>query len=470
MNKNRFYLIAILVGVICAAYFVYAGQKDDCPVASTNGQISYQFPNPELTTYNMGLYLDINTRTLYGNTVIDTVNTCGKTLEELCFTVYPNAFRNKTDTPAPDDAYYSGFNEGWLIIDSLKVNGSKAEYQEEGILIRVLLPSALSPDKSIKVEMTWKAKIPKLAYRYGSTAGVYMLGNFYPTLNVLDDSGWHNSYNPRSGNPFYFHVANYKVNINLPETYSMVSTGTTISQLAEDSGRTIYWVKADKVRDFCLLVMHDYQQTGQENGGWNIKCYAPSNNIDISSGVFEQSSKILDYYATTLGPYPFPNLKVAFIPMKSFEGMEYSGLIFIGEEFLNLGYDKQKRQFILAHAIAHQWCYAMVGNDQLFEPWLDEGLANWLANKYIEKHLGYSPSDQKRVVLSKQLPESCSGCDKGEAFWFGLEQELGEETLIKVLRSYMFEYKFKIASSQDLLAIIEKETHKNMDDYFNKWI
>ena len=323
MNKYKFYLIAIIIGVICAAYFIYAGQKDDCPVASTGGEVSYLFPDPELTTYNMELYLDINTRTLYGSTVIDTKNTCSKNLEELCFTAYPNAFRNESETPAPNDAYYCGFNEGWLRIDSLKVNGSKVEYQEEGGLIRALLPLDLLPDKNIKVEMTWRAKIPKLAYRYGSRAGVYMLGNFYPTLNVLSDGDWHNTNNSVFGDPFCFHVASYMVNMSLPEAYNMVSTGTTISQMAEDSGRTIYWVKADKVRDFCLLVTYDYQELSREIMGRNIKCYAPSNNIDISSQIVEQSGQILDYYSATLGSYPYPDFKVAFVPMKGFHGMEY---------------------------------------------------------------------------------------------------------------------------------------------------
>lgn len=476
MNKNRYYLLAIIIGVICAAYFIYAGQKDDYPVAFTNGQASYPFPDPGMTTYNMELYLDINTRTLYGSTVIDTVNTCGKTLEELCFTSYPNAFRNKSDTPAPDDAYYCGFNEGWLKIDSLKINGSKVEYREEGVLIKAPVSVDLLPDKNIKVEMAWRAKIPKLAYRYGSRAGVYMLGNFYPAINVLSDGKWHNSYNAGLSAPFCFHVASYMVNINLPEAYNMVSTGTTITQMAEDNGRTIYQVKADKVRDFCLLVTYDYQELNQEIMGWNIKCYAPSNNIDISSQVVEQSGKILDYYSAILGAYPYPDFKAAFVPMKGFHGMEYSGLIYLQEDFLNPSYDKQKREFTLAHEIAHQWCYAMVGNDQLREPWLDEGLANWLANKYLQTLPGYSSSDsnyQQGGKLTQQIREMNSSqgtaFEGGEAFWYGLEQELGEEKVIKVLRSYLAEYKFKIASSQDLLAIIEKEAHKDMDYYFNKW-
>ena len=121
----------------------------------------------------------------------------------------------------------------------------------------------------------------------------------------------------------------------------------------------------------------------------------------------------------------------------------------------------------------------MVGNDQLREPWLDEGLANWLANKYLQKYRSYSQPDinyQQGVKLSKQLKEMRSNreyystaYEGGEAFWYGLEQELGEETVINVLRSYLAEYRYKIASGQDLLTIIEKEAHKDMDYYFNKW-
>lgn len=482
MNRYRFYLAAVIIGVICAAYFIYVQQNEDIPATanSPSGKAADLFPHPELTTYNMGLYLDINDRTLHGVTVIDTTNTSGQALEELWFTAYPNAFRNATRTPAPADAYYHGFSEGWLKIDSCKVNETPVEYQEEDISVRAVLPSALLPEKKVKIEIAWRARIPKLAYRYGCKEGVYMLGNFYPTLNVLSDNDWHNSYNSIFGDPFCFHTANYQVNINLPEAYNMVSTGNITNILAEDNGRTVYWVKADQVRDFCLLVLYDYQEINQVIKGRNIKCYAPSNNKAIANRIAEQSGEILDYYSSAIGSYPYSDFKIAFVPMKGFHGMEYSGLIFLREEFLNPGYDKKKRQFILAHEIAHQWWYAMVGNDQFREPWLDEGLANWSAHKYLQKYQGQSSPDlsdyRQGIKLSKQLGQMRStreyyrtAYDGGEAFWFGLEQELGEETVIKVLRSYLADYKFKIATTQDLLATIKKEAHKDMEYYFAKW-
>mgnify|MGYP002344538687 CR=1 FL=1 len=480
VSKYRFYLAAIVIGALCAAYFIYAEQKGDTLAVSSSLETAGIFPQTELTAYDMSLYLDINDRTLYGTTVIDTINTSGQALEELWFTAYPNAFHDPTRTPAPADAYYSGFNEGWLKIDSFKVNGTPVEYQEEDISVRAILPAPLPSDKKLKIEMTWRSKIPKLAYRYGYQNGVYMLGNFYPALNVLQGQEWHNPYNSKFGDPFCFQVANYQVRVNLPETYDMVSTGDTVNIAAEDNGRTLYWVQADQVRDFCLLVMYDYQESSQEIKGRNIKCYAPSNNSCIVNKIAEQSGEILEYYSSAIGPYPYADFKIAFVPMKGFHGMEYSGLVFLREEFLHPGYDENKIQFILAHEIAHQWWYGMVGNDQFREPWLDEGLANWSAYKYLEKCRGQSTPDmtayQSGVKLNRQLDEMRSAqdyyntaYDGGGAFWFGLEQELGEETVIKVLRNYLAANKFKIATTEDLLAAIKKEVPRDMESYFDKW-
>lgn len=482
MNR-RFYLLAVIIGVICATGFFYAEQQEHYlapanpapPIVTEN-----LFPHPDLTTYKMELYLDINDRTLYGTTAINTVNTTGKTLKELWFTAYPNAFKDAKLTPAPSGAYYSGFSEGWLKIDSLRVNEENASYQEEGIAGQAVLSHSLLPQDELNIEISWRVKIPKLAYRFGFKNGIYMLGNFYPALNVYDEQGWHNSYNSKFGDPFCLPAADYQVNISLPEAYNMVSNGDITDVWAEDIGRTIYQVNANKVREFTLVVTYAYQEINQKIKGHHIKCCFPSNNNDIALQIVEDSGKILAYYATLIGSYSYPDFKIVFVPMKGFQGMEYSGLIFLRQELLNPNYDEKERQFLLAHEIAHQWCYAMIGNDQLREPWLDEGLANWLAYKYLEKYRGQNLPNVNNfkdgINLGKQLSEMRStqdyyrtAYDGGAAFWLGLEKELGEETVVNILRTYLAQYKFRIATRQDLFSIINQEAPRNMDYYFSKW-
>ena len=50
-------------------------------------------------------------------------------------------------------------------------------------------------------------------------------------------------------------------------------------------------------------------------------------------------------------------------------GIEYPTLSFVGSgDFMRL---------VVDHETAHQWFYALVGNDQARDPWLDETLATW---------------------------------------------------------------------------------------------
>ncbi|CFX02087.1 Peptidase M1, membrane alanine aminopeptidase, N-terminal [Syntrophomonas zehnderi OL-4] len=486
MHKNNFYMLIIVVAVLCASAFFYFDQKviGQAPLAAlqkkeTNGgKKPPLFPSPEKTIYKMQLYLDTENHTLHGSTLLTTQNTSGRDLSELWFTVYPNCFRDSRHSPAPTSAYYAGFNEGWLEIDSLRVNGSPAQYSGRGACLRVKPAALILSDGDLKIEMTWRVKIPRVKYRFGSKDTTYMLGNFYPALNVLGTSGWHNAYNADFGDPFCFHTADYQVVLNIPSGYNFVSTGKTVDAQSEDNGREIYLVQAENARDFCLLVMYDYTKIEEKIKGITVQCYYPGTNHQVAKQTLRQSARILNYYACQFGSYPYETFKTVFVPMQGFHGMEYSGVIFLQEDLLKSGTDKSN-QFILAHEIAHQWWYGMVGNDQLREPWLDEGLANWSAYQYLHAVEGQAWPDlicPQDMDLGKQLAQMNSREDYyltayrgGEAFWFGLEEEIGHEIVIKILRRYLAEFKNDIASSQDLIRIIKNEAGQNIDEYINKW-
>ncbi|MEN6350557.1 MAG: M1 family metallopeptidase [Syntrophomonas sp.] len=485
MLRHKIYIFLILIGVLSATNFIYvhlpaAQMFSSLSPEQSEKETSRLFPDPGLTSYQMGLYLDINTRTLYGSTVLTTKNTWGKALNELWFTAYPNAFRNLLQTPAPRSAYYSGFDPGWLEFQEFKVNGQEVEYFLDGVSVQVVIPSDIIPGSDFKVEMKWQAKVPKLAYRYGTKDNVYMLGNFYPILNVLDKDGWHNSYNSVFGDPFCFNCADYLVSFNLPEGYRLVSSGENTETIAEDNGRETHFIQAQNARDFCLAVLYDYSESKEEKGRTAISCYFPNSYQAPSNNILRESGEILNFFACNWGSYPYPEFKVVFVPMKGFHGMEYSGLMFFSEDFLDPQTYQKDGDFILAHEIAHQWWFGMVGNDQLKEPWLDEGLASWSAYKYLEKYKGIKPPVNEKlkegINLAREMREIYStqeyyltAYSGGEAFWIGLENEMGAETVNKVLRRYLADYRFKIATTSDLLEVIKKEAHKDMTEYFSKW-
>lgn len=488
MNLFKTYCITMSIAILIVGGLIYAVQPPDTTavlaeeektltVNEGTSKVPEMFPHPEKTNYQMSLYLDINKRLLHGTTLLTSENTSGKVLNELWFTTYPNAFKKQSTSPAPAKSYYAGFDEGWLDFKAIKINGEAASYIFEDVSAQVIPSNSILPNQEIEIEMQWTIKIPQAAYRFGTKDNVLMLGNFYPMLNVYSE-GWRNSYNSRFGDPFCLQAANYLVRINTPENYSLVATGKTVEKVAEDDGRQTHLIKAQDVRDFSLAILHNYTKVSEVLGNTEVTIYLPQNNDTLGLKLLAETSAMLKYYSQEFGSYPYSYFNVAFVPMQGFQGMEYSGLIFLRDDFALPTYDSNHRDFILAHEIAHQWWYGMVGNDQIKEPWLDEGLANWSAYKCLHK-VKNQPLPKKAYSttnLAKGLKDCYSTSEYydiaytgGEAFWFSLEKEIGAESLLKILKGYLYDFKYKIATSADLFTIINEETPQDMDSFLAKW-
>ncbi len=482
LKHKKLYFIIFLIAILGLSYPLYKEkiQGDNKPVlANIDEEIDNLFPHPNNTFYQMGIYLDTDNNIIYGNSILNTKNTSQKALTELWFTLYPNAFKNARTTPAPNNAYYAGFDDGWLEFTEVRVNGEEVSYNEEGVSAEIVLKQQLLPGEDIVVEINWIAKVPQVAYRFGTKNQTYMLGNFYPTLDVLGEE-WHNSYNSLFGDPFCFHTANYLVRLNVPSTFDVAATGKVMQKLIEDTGRVTYMIEANKVRDFSLAVLHNYTQTTRDSGQTLINIYTPFNYENQALDIVNDAINMLNYYAYQFGSYPYEDFKIVFVPMQGFHGMEYTGLIFLRDEFLQNSYPDKQSEFILAHEIAHQWWYSLVGNDQLKEPWLDEGLASWSAYKFLGQVKGQkipTAKDYKNTVnLAKELRDIYSTPEYyltaytgGEAFWFHLEAELGQEKVFQILRAYLAEYKYRIATTEDLFNLISREADQDMEEFLSKW-
>jgi hypothetical protein len=62
-----------------------------------------------------------------------------------------------------------------------------------------------------------------------------------------------------------------------------------------------------------------------------------------------------------------------------------------------------------SHEIGHQWFYALVGNDQARDPWLDEGLATYAEGRY---------EDTLAAAQIVQIPAEAKGrAGEPMAFW-----------------------------------------------------
>ncbi len=90
-------------------------------------------------------------------------------------------------------------------------------------------------------------------------------------------------------------------------------------------------------------------------------------------------------YDQRIGAYPFSELDVVATPTSA-GGIEYPGLVVIADSLYKE--DTTFREVVVAHEVAHQWWYSLVGNDQIDEPWLDEAFAQFTTALYYRDRYG----------------------------------------------------------------------------------
>jgi aminopeptidase N len=105
--------------------------------------------------------------------------------------------------------------------------------------------------------------------------------------------------------------------------------------------------------------------------------------VDSAAFGLQVATQSLDHFASIFGPYPYSRLVV--VQSDFPDGMEFSGLVFVGGEYFR-GFNGPQSYLMLitAHEVAHQWWYQQVGNDQALHPWLDEALATYSEYLFIE--------------------------------------------------------------------------------------
>jgi aminopeptidase N len=205
--------------------------------------------------------------------------------------------------------------------------------------------------------------------------------------------------------------------------------------------------------------------------------------------VLAHAAASLRLYSDIYGHYPYTELDVVEAPL-NFRGMEYSGLILIGEEL----YRDQREflTFLVAHEIAHQWWYGVVGNNPYQSPWLDEGLTEYSAFDYYRGVFGQSeaerlltgrwliPFDAAGAVIDGRVDRPAASFDpadyellvyaKAALFFNALREQLGEEMYRQVLQSYYAENRYGIVTPETFLATAERLSDQNLTPLVEQWL
>ncbi len=428
---------------------------------------------------------------------VDYVNTTGQDLENICFHLYPMAFReDATIKPYTNlnkaSCFPNGESFSKMTISKVEVNGQSANFElsgEDFDILQVNFVNNLQAKKRAKIQIDYILELPNCTHRLGYYDGVINLGNWYPVVCYFDSQGWDMSPYYSTGDPFVSSCANYTVSVKYPLEFDCYATGNKTSG---EAGKTVF--NALAVRDFAVVLTNKGQSATKKAGNTTVEYVGYNQDADIEQNA-ELSKKAVEFFSEVFMTYPYENLVVI---KSSFlhGGMEYPNLVIVSD---NIN-DQEEFQKVIVHEIAHQWWYGLVGNNQITEAWLDESLAEYSTCLFFEdqKEYNINYSDQIKDATASYLiyvdvisslngkvntAINCAVYDytneyeytymvyvKGVIMFDSLREVVGKDKLIKGLKKYAKEYAFCVASGQDLIKCLKSTCHKDLDNFFSGWL
>ena len=379
-------------------------------------------------------------------------------------------------------------------IGPIRVDGDRgrSSLRADDTSLVIPLEEPLVPETDVTIEMTFDVEIPAKESGYalfGYSQGIWSLPDAYPLLAVYDGSTWHEEIAPSHGDAVFAGAADYDVTLTLPATLTLVTTGSVISETLDATGQRVYQIAGGPLREFAWLASADYELAETTAYGTVLRSYYLPGDEAAGQATLNISAAALRSYEDAFGPYPYREMVVAEAPLLHF-GMEFSGLNLIGLDL----YREQRAELEnrVVHEIAHQWWYSQVGNDQVNTPWLDEGLAEYSMAIYYTQVYGEARTNtliNQRWLVPYQVaveneydavvhqPSSAFSWDyevivyaKAALFFNAVHQQLGDDLFSAVLREYVEQFRWDIATPDDFLRVAESVSGRDLDVLYNRWI
>lgn len=372
---------------------------------------------------------------------------------------------------------------------------AQADLDESGSVLRIPLAEALAPGKAVDVQLEFSVDVPtELERNYGvlaSSGGVLALAHSYPMVPVYDDEGWNLEVPPPFGDVVYADVSFFLVSVTAPAGLTLVASGEEIER-TKNGVRQRAIFAAGPARDFYLVASADLEAQQGEAGESRINSYAPAAFGDAGQRVLRYATLAAATYNDLYGDYPYREMDLVATPTLAL-GIEYPGAIAIAQRMYDperMEYPESVLESTVAHEVAHQWFYGMVGNDQIDEPWLDEALAQYLTLVYYERVEGSAAAagfrgsflerwgrvDRAEIPIGLPV-DSYPGSDygaivygRGPLFLEALADDMGDDDLIEFLRAYISDYEWGVADTAEFRALAEQTCGCDLGDLFQEWV
>ena len=477
--------------------------------------------------YKMDVSIDVKTYQYKGKQELIYTNNSPDTLRRVFYHLYNNAFqpgsemdkrlqsikdpdgRMVTKTKVGDKeikesriAKLQPNEMGYLHISNFKQDGITAVAKEVETILEVTLAQPILPGKSTTFTLDFEGQVPVQIRRSGrnNREGVELsMAQWYPKMAEFDFEGWHAD--PYIAREFHGVWGNFDVKITIDKNYLLggsgyLQNGNEVGFNYQDKDvvvtipkkqKTLTWhFIAPNVHDFTWAADKNYLHDVVQTTFGTTLHFIYKNNTKIIENWKQAQPKtvqLMEYYNAIVGKYPYKQYSII---QGGDGGMEYAMCtLILGEGTFDglVG--------VIAHEMGHSWFQQILASNESKHPWMDEGFTSFIedlglnelaakksANPFsgaIKSYINLANSGKEHPLSThgdrydENRSYSIASYSKGEVFLVQLQYLIGKENLMKTLRRYYDEFKFKHPTPNDIKRTAERVSGANLDWYLTDW-
>lgn len=467
-----------------------------------------------IAEYHINVRLDESAHLLQAAQTVTWLNPGKKTVNELYFHLYPNAFESPDTTfmresggrlredAMPGDGY-GGISlteldttDGLSLMNRIEYVQPDDGNAKDKTLIKIRLPQPVKSYERITLTMKFEVKLPKIFARMGYAEDFVMAGQWFPKVAAYEkvgvrgrsSEGW-NLHQYHGNSEFYANYGIYSVKIEVPDTYTVAATGFPTKTPILANGRKTYQFYADDVHDFGWAASPNFIYVEEPFSapnvpGVRIKLYLDPKHENLKERYLYAAKAALSKFSEWYGSYPYSTLSIV-VPPKAANGaggMEYPTLITaFGAEDDSPGYNLERT---VVHEIGHQYFYGLLASNEFEEAWLDEGFTSYAEDKLMEHEFGVAPNlAVEGSYMTDPAPLKLAAWEykdhrhyaenvymRSKLVLLAIEKQVGEKTMHRIMRTYTQKYRFKHPTTADFQRVVEQVTKRKWTDFFNQYV
>jgi len=427
---------------------------------------------------------------------LDYRNSYDVELSELKLHIFANAFRegakfSPVSASEAAEAFGSGARYGGIDIKSVSVGGNAVGVDiggEDKNVLTVPFSNALMPTHRTNIEIDFSVRLANVRHRLGYYDGVVNLGNFFPIPAVFSGGEFLTNVYYYIGDPFFSVAANFDVSITKPNNLIAAMSGATVREV--EAGRATTSAQIKGARDFAI-VLGEFNVINADVDGIDVRYYFVAD--DQAEKNLQAAVDAITTFSDMIGEYPWASFSTVKAPFLH-GGMEFPALTIISDA---LSGDLFRE--VIIHEAAHQWWYAVVGNDQVRKGWIDESLTQMTTSLFFEANPQYGVTYESRMAealsmltlyaqvfrdqpnfstaMCRPLGEFANSLEyvvmayyKGKIMLDVVRTQIGNEAFMLALRNLYADNMFGVIDRDLFIAAFETASQRQLAPFFDAWL